>query len=215
MNPTRFAADAGTSARQPALPKSPPNAPPVNKHRVLPGVVSGLCTAALFNPWDRALFLSVVHKRVFLSVENFRTPFQGLAQTLVHRTVSNGLYFALQDAAYDLASAVSQRPRTDTRVVFSAGLLAGAVNGAILNSIAAVKYQGASCFSISELRLSDSNELEEEQKQAGALRLRRASNFRLHPLRAECMPEAAWRRFSRARRPRWPAMPPLASRTSC
>ena len=58
MNPTRFAADAGTSARQPALPKSPPNAPPVNKHRVLPGVVSGLCTAALFNPWDRALFLS-------------------------------------------------------------------------------------------------------------------------------------------------------------
>jgi hypothetical protein len=112
------------------------------KHRVLPGFVSGLVTAALFNPWDRALFLSVVHNRPFLTADNFKTPFQGLTQTLMHRTISNGLYFVLQDATYDGLCAVLQAKRTETRVVFLAGLLAGAANGALLNSIASVKYQG-------------------------------------------------------------------------
>jgi hypothetical protein len=112
------------------------------KHRVLPGFVSGLVTAALFNPWDRALFLSIVHNRAFLMTDNFKTPFQGLTQTLMHRTISNGLYFVLQDATYDGLCAMLQAHRTETRVVFLAGLLAGAANGALLNSIAAVKYQG-------------------------------------------------------------------------
>ena len=125
----------------PAQPPATDSAPGV-KHRLLPGVVSGLFTAALFNPWDRALFLSVMHNRPFLVVENFRGPFQGLAQTLMHRTISNGLYFVLQDATYDALCHSMRVSRTDTNVVALAGLLAGAANGACLNVIAAVKYQG-------------------------------------------------------------------------
>ena len=65
--------------------------PPTAKRRFEAGLASGLACAALFNPWDRALFLSVIESRAFLSPSNFRQPFQGLGQTLVHRTVSNGL----------------------------------------------------------------------------------------------------------------------------
>ena len=109
---------------------------------MLPGLVTGLFQAAVFNPWDRALFLSVVHNRPFLTLDNFRSPFQGVAQTLAHRTISGGLYFVLQDAVYDSLSRTFDSSRTDARVIGLAGLLAGAANGAALNSIAAVKYHG-------------------------------------------------------------------------
>ena len=36
--------------------------------------------AGLFNPWDRALYLSVKHSRPFLSGENFQRPYQGFWQ---------------------------------------------------------------------------------------------------------------------------------------
>jgi hypothetical protein len=117
--------------------------PPTAQRRFGAGLASGLVCAALFNPWDRALFLSVIESRAFLSPSNFRTPFQGLSQTLVHRTFSNGLYFVLQDVAYDIMSDALNAPRSDSRVVLLAGLGAGAANGALLNSIAAIKYQVA------------------------------------------------------------------------
>jgi hypothetical protein len=100
------------------------------------------------DPNDFVLCLSVcfirfqINNRPFLVMDNFRAPFQGLSQTLLHRTVSGGLYFVLQDWTYDMLSSTWQASRTDTRVIALAGLLAGALNGAILNSIASVKYQG-------------------------------------------------------------------------
>ncbi len=126
--------------------------PPSAKRRFEAGLASGLVCASLFNPWDRALFLSVIESRAFLSPSNFRQPFQGLGQTLVHRTVSNGLYFVLQDVAYDVISDALDKPRSDSRVVLLAGLGAGAANGALLNSIAAIKYQVA-CWLWHFLRL--------------------------------------------------------------
>ncbi len=129
--------------------------PPSAKRRFEAGLASGLVCASLFNPWDRALFLSVIESRAFLSPSNFRQPFQGLSQTLVHRTVSNGLYFVLQDVAYDFISDALDKPRSDSSVVLLAGLGAGAANGALLNSIAAIKYQVACSVggSISSLRI--------------------------------------------------------------
>ena len=60
---------------------------------LLGGLVSGTASAVLFNPWDRALYLSVVHKRRFLSLSNWKQPFQGFHQAAVQRVLSGGLYF--------------------------------------------------------------------------------------------------------------------------
>jgi hypothetical protein len=39
------------------------------------GIISGAVQAVVFNPWDRALYLSVKDLRPFLHLENFRHPF--------------------------------------------------------------------------------------------------------------------------------------------
>jgi hypothetical protein len=40
------------------------------------GLLGGISQAGLFNPWDRALYLSVKHNRPFLSGLNFINPYQ-------------------------------------------------------------------------------------------------------------------------------------------
>ncbi|EWM23565.1 hypothetical protein Naga_101424g1 [Nannochloropsis gaditana] len=44
------------------------------------GLIGGVTQAGLFNPWDRALYLSVKYSRPFLSVANFQRPYQGFWQ---------------------------------------------------------------------------------------------------------------------------------------
>lgn len=52
------------------------------------GLICGLFQAGLFNPWDRALYLSVRDRRHFLHPTNFKNPFHGFWQAIVHRTIS-------------------------------------------------------------------------------------------------------------------------------
>jgi hypothetical protein len=47
---------------------------------VVAGTVVGSLQSVLFNPWDRALYLSVKEKRAFLLKENFRNPYQAKEQ---------------------------------------------------------------------------------------------------------------------------------------
>lgn len=118
------------------------------------GLVCGLFQAGLFNPWDRALYLSVRDRRPFLHPTNFANPFQGFWQAIVHRTISGespfilspslllmpgGLYFTLQ-SQYQTFFALNfpdLAPRTQLLYV---GLLAGLTNGMILNQLATIKY---------------------------------------------------------------------------
>ena len=94
------------------------------------GVVSGCVVTCALNPWDRALFLSVLHRRPFLSAKNWSRPYQGVGQTLIQRALSSGLYFPLEDRM---------------TVVFEdntvAGLAAGVLCGVILSPPALLKYQ--------------------------------------------------------------------------
>jgi hypothetical protein len=59
-------------------------------------------------------------------------------QTAIQRTVSGGLYFVLQGIVRD-ALQVDARD-SDPRKSFVVGLVAGALNGALLNPLAALKY---------------------------------------------------------------------------
>jgi hypothetical protein len=118
-----------------------------NYHPLLCGTLSGIATAGLFNPVDRALYLSVINLKPFLHSDNWKQPFQGASNALLHRTISGGLYFAAYDLieqpvkSWSVQRSFLQDSRYDIVVTsFITGTAAGFVNGVVLNPIAAVKY---------------------------------------------------------------------------
>lgn len=103
-------------------------------------LISGIVLASLFNPWDRALYLSVKERRPFLTRSNFTSPYQGFLQAAFHRVVSGGSYFFLQA---QVSSFLLHRSSLDhSTLTFSAlnGALAGMINGVLVNSLASIKY---------------------------------------------------------------------------
>lgn len=114
------------------------------------GIVSGVGVAGLFNPWDRALYLSVVHERPFFALENWRKPYTGFCQVLVHRTLTSGIYFPLFDLLNQPCENVINNytplttdysPRLHNLAVsFLVGNCAGALSGVLLNPLTAIKY---------------------------------------------------------------------------
>ncbi|KTC92381.1 hypothetical protein OQJ15_11640 [Fluoribacter dumoffii] len=109
---------------------------------VASGLIVGVSLSGLFNPWDRALFLSVKHNRPFLSFENFKSPYQGFAQALVQRTFLGGIYFMAQGElnSYLFPYLHDQLGLSQSASQFCVGMAAGSIGGAITNSISAVKY---------------------------------------------------------------------------
>jgi len=104
------------------------------------GFAAGLVTTAILHPWDRALYLSVIHNSPFWSRANWASPYSGLAQTLVGRSISSGLYFPLEDFCTG---------RLGSHVL--GGQAAGILNGVLLNPLSLIKYQ---CWGAQEERRS-------------------------------------------------------------
>jgi Mitochondrial carrier protein len=100
------------------------------------GLLAGVLQAGLFNPFDRALYLSVKNHVPFLSVANFQNPYQGFSQSIFGRALSGGLYFPLEHYFSSLVP-----PNTGPWANFLAGTGAGMMNALLLNPITAVKYQ--------------------------------------------------------------------------
>ncbi len=104
------------------------------------GFAAGILQAGIFNPWDRALYLSVKNHCPFLLKENFLSPFSGLVQTLFHRSISSSLYFPLEDIILTyLNENFGAKSGHEMWMAFVTGTLAGAANGLILNPLSAVK----------------------------------------------------------------------------
>lgn len=101
------------------------------------GFTSGLLQAFIFNPWDRALYLSVKLERPFLSWENFRNPMSGVFQTVLQRAISAGLYFPIEELSVEILESVTGV--YNSVVLFSAGTVAGVANGIIMNPFTRVK----------------------------------------------------------------------------
>lgn len=138
---------------RPTIPSIPPIPASPHGHMIMAGLASGVSVAGLFNPWDRALYLSVLHTRPFLTPANFHHPYQGFLQVVVHRTLSGGLYFPLFDMAQpftkEIISNWAQGQSSESRVTpaeqsallhFVCGNFAGGVSGILLNGLTAVKY---------------------------------------------------------------------------
>jgi len=121
------------------------------------GFTSGLLQAAVFNPWDRALYLSVLHHRRFLHHDNFQEPMRGVLQTIVQKAISGGLYFPLEEifsscihdyldgGTYPLpvhgSGSISKYSS-----IFLGGMMAGAVNGLVLNPFSRIKVSMDQCY---------------------------------------------------------------------
>jgi hypothetical protein len=101
------------------------------------GFGSGLIQAFMFNPWDRALYLSIMHERPFLSRENFRNPMSGVLQTVMQRAISAGLYFPLEEISYEILA--HNYKTTNPAITFVAGTFAGVLNGVIMNPFSRIK----------------------------------------------------------------------------
>lgn len=105
------------------------------------GLLSGVASVALFNPWDRALNLSMVHSRPFLKCVNFTSPYQGVMQAIVQRAFLGGVYFIMQSQLNThFRPWLQQRGGNELATQFCVGILTGSFCAAITNSTSAIKY---------------------------------------------------------------------------
>lgn len=113
---------------------------------LLPALLSGAVQAAIFNPYDRALYVRVKHRRrYFLDWRNFDRPFQGFLNASFYRTTVSGAYFLWQDVMtmvieryFPRRLHASESPHINSALV---GLLAGSLNGFVLNPLQVVKFR--------------------------------------------------------------------------
>jgi len=107
---------------------------------LLAGLFSGTIQAGLFNPWDRALYLSVKDRTPFITWSNWNNPYTGLSQSMLTRTLSGGLYFPLYDIVHEYLTSTVKLPSEGILTSFLSGNSAGALSGCILNGFTAIKY---------------------------------------------------------------------------
>lgn len=106
------------------------------------GFFTGMFSSALFNPWDRALYLSVKNEISFLSWDNFTSPYHGASQAIVQRAFLNSTYFVMQsEMKYYMDPYLRDNLKlSEASSQFCIGIGAGAASGALNNPISAVKY---------------------------------------------------------------------------
>lgn len=120
------------------------------------GITAGILQAGIFNPFDRALYLSITNNVSFLRRENFRKPYTGFFQSVGHRAVSSGLYYPLENIFCSLLlssrchpDACDEETNLNSGIIhlhpafgnFLAGTFAGTANALIVNPITAIKYK--------------------------------------------------------------------------
>ncbi|KTD71230.1 hypothetical protein [Legionella tucsonensis] len=109
---------------------------------VASGLIAGVSNSGFFNPWDRALYLSVKYNRPFLSVQNFKSPYQGFSQAIVQRAFLGSIYYIAQGELKSYLFPYLQHNLGFSQTVaqFYVGMAAGSIGGALTNSISAIKY---------------------------------------------------------------------------
>src|SRR3990167_2918640 len=106
------------------------------------GLFTGAFCSGLFNPYDRALYLSVKCTRSFLSWKNFSSPYQGFSQAVIQRAFLGSVYYIVQgEMKSNLYPYLRNHLGTsESFAQFCIGISAGSVSGILTNSISAIKY---------------------------------------------------------------------------
>lgn len=121
--------------------------PPLQQQRstfqtdLISGMVSGAIYSLVFNPWDRAVYLSMKHKRSFLKKDNFVKPYHGAIQAMTHRMFFGSTYYLMQGQLRStLVPYLQQELELNwPSVHIITGFAAGAVNGFITNAPSLIK----------------------------------------------------------------------------
>jgi len=66
-------------------------------HKTLFGLLTGVINVAIFNPFDRALYLSTKDHSTIFDLKYCKSPYQGVLNGIVQRTISYGLYYPMID----------------------------------------------------------------------------------------------------------------------
>ena len=103
------------------------------------GLFTGTFSAAAFNPWDRALYLSVKNKTPFTKELFTGNPYHGSSQAIMQRILSGMLYFAAASQIRTMTENAKLFTSENWRNFF-VGSTAGAINGIVLNQMSVVKY---------------------------------------------------------------------------
>jgi hypothetical protein len=83
------------------------DAPPNKLRHTVAGICSGITQAALLNPLDRALYISLTTRRPVVHPSNWTHPYQGLLQAISQRTLSGSLYYIFQDEMISLFGSIA------------------------------------------------------------------------------------------------------------
>jgi Mitochondrial carrier protein len=118
-----------------------PISEPVHSASLICGLLAGVAQAGVFNPYDRALYLSVKHNRPFLHRHNWYNPYTGFAQSIGGRALQGGLYFPAEHFFLRCINSDYETVPSDPKLNFLAGTAAGAFNATVLNPISAIKYK--------------------------------------------------------------------------
>ena len=105
------------------------------------GFSAGMIVTGILNPVDRALYLTVAKRRRFFHPLNWQHPFQGLAQSIVQRAVSTGVWFPLERLFRECSWAHSCAKVSPGLVDVVSGQAAGMANAILMSPFAFVKYQ--------------------------------------------------------------------------
>lgn len=119
---------------------------------VITGMGTGSFCAGFFNPWDRALYLSVSNNKPFLTVAKemvneaiankslIHPLYQGALQAILQRSFSWGSYYILQEQGkLYLNPFLQNQGLSNAQAQFGVGIFAGSISGAITNPLSAIK----------------------------------------------------------------------------
>lgn len=104
------------------------------------GMVVGVSLAGALNPYDQALYHSILNRRPFLLSSNWRHPWEGFRQAVLVRTLSGGAFFPLFDAWHSAIAPLGGREKSSLGYIL-AGQLTGATAALLMNPLNAVKHR--------------------------------------------------------------------------
>ena len=115
------------------------------------GLITGVILSCGLHPWDRALYLAMTNKRPFLYdfmnnrfvIDNFTNPYHGFTQTIISRTLGNGIYFFIQNEIKPVLYPYLRQNLQfqEWQAQLGVGMAVGSITGIATNILYAIKSQ--------------------------------------------------------------------------
>ncbi len=114
----------------------------MNHNDVVPGLLTGISSAIIFNPIDKIIFCCCIQNKKLTDWSIWKNPFRGCFNSIGTRVITSGLYFALIDGY------------SDDNSNKAIGAISTAMVSSITNPIQLIKFYGwyHNCDSLTSIR---------------------------------------------------------------